>query len=90
MAQPPQFPDALTPGKEARSRRTPIELRPLARPTIARLQRLLAQPEREKDDWHIDPRGNCDCELCAELAVFLRARSRSGYSWSLAGSRRRD
>jgi hypothetical protein len=78
----------IVPEKETRSRRVPIELRPLADPTIAGLQRLLEQPEREEDDWRIDPPGNCDCELCTELAAFLRARSRSEYSWPLAKPRR--
>lgn len=49
----------------------------------------LAKGPRSASDWSIEPPARCGCELCRELAKFLRAKDRVELAWPLSKERRR-
>jgi hypothetical protein len=62
----------------------------LAADCAARLRARLARPQRASGDWSVElPAGNCTCELCDSLRVFLEDESRRTFQWPLAKERRR-
>jgi hypothetical protein len=62
----------------------------LAADCAARLRTRLARPQRASGDWSVElPAGNCTCELCDSLRVFLEDKSRRTFQWPLAKERRR-
>jgi hypothetical protein len=72
-----------------RSARTPASTRalglgPLYRHVVASLEIALTAPPRSRDDWSIEPSLRCNCELCKELAAFLRSPVRTVHKWPLA------
>jgi hypothetical protein len=54
-----------------------------------RLAARLALPQRERDDWAIEPPGDCACELCGVLSGFLCDPAARVFEWPLAEQRRR-
>jgi hypothetical protein len=60
----------------------------LAAHCSATLQASLARPPRAGDDWSIEPPKGCDCELCAQLRVFLEDPITTSFEWPLAKDRR--
>lgn len=73
--------------------RTPTEvqalgLQALVGHVVGALAAALAAPERDPNDWTIEPPTGCACELCQELAVFLRDREQRRCGWRLAKERR--
>ena len=80
--------------KRSRKDRTADATRSLGLGTLYRhivsvLETALHAPPRREDDWSIEPPRGCKCELCAELARFLRAPDRREHVWPLAKERRR-
>jgi hypothetical protein len=55
---------------------------------VAALAAALGSPARCPDDWSIAPPIGCTCELCRELASFLRDKQRTQHPWRLAKERR--
>lgn len=79
--------------RKIRDSRTPAEVKALGLQAVYRhvvdaLAAALAAPERSPDDWSIEPPIRCSCELCKELASFLRDRDRTRHAWRLAKERR--
>ena len=66
-----------------------LGLEPLYRHVVGSLERVLEAKPRSADDWSIEPPPGCACELCKELASFLRDRDRIQVAWPLAKERRR-
>ena len=66
-----------------------LGLEQLYRHVMRSLERILEAKPRSADDWSIEPPPGCKCELCKELAAFLRDRDRIQYDWPLAKERRR-
>ncbi|RJQ89316.1 2OG-Fe(II) oxygenase [Amycolatopsis panacis] len=60
----------------------------IARDCAQRLAAILAQPQREDDDWSIAWTG-CRCELCDMLGTFLGSRTQRTFEWPLAKDGRR-
>src|SRR5205807_8186276 len=60
----------------------------IARDCVRRLAAILAQPQREHDDWSIAWTG-CRCELCDTLGTFLGSRAQRIFEWPLAKDGRR-
>lgn len=60
----------------------------LADDARTRLERLLARPARERDDWSIVWTG-CGCADCQTFEEFLRDHERHDFTWPLAKPRRR-
>ena len=65
-----------------------LGLHAIHRAAVELLERTLAIPPRAPEDWSIDLRVPCRCELCAGLSAFLRDKSRVEYAWPLAQERR--
>jgi hypothetical protein len=55
----------------------------------AELARVLALPERGRDDWSIAPPRDCGCELCAEIDAFLADPARAALDCKIAAQSRR-
>jgi hypothetical protein len=86
--------DACALLETCRDGRTPAAVRALGleelyRRVVEALERTLTAPARESDDWSIELPLRCKCELCTELAAFLRDRNRVEHAWPLAEARRR-
>jgi hypothetical protein len=87
----------MTAGKlleEWQKGRTPASMKALGLGDLHRysregLARALAAPPRRPDDWSIEPPSRCKCDLCRELAAFLRAPDRIEHAWPLAQDKRR-
>jgi hypothetical protein len=47
------------------------------------LGRLLARPQRSRDDWSIPAPPGCTCALCTELATYLVDPHRTIFEWPL-------
>ena len=61
----------------------------LARHCARRIQARLAVPPRREDDWSIEPRGGCGCQVCDVLGGFLMDPDRWTFEWPLAKEGRR-
>jgi len=61
----------------------------LARHCAGRIQARLALPPRREDDWSVEPRGGCGCEVCDLLDGFLIDPERRTFEWALAKEGRR-
>ena len=61
----------------------------LARHVQQRLDARLALPLRDPQDWSIDARGGCACQLCAKLDAFLTNPEDRTLQWPLAQQGRR-
>lgn len=55
---------------------------------VRSLEEIVARPPRRADDWSIVPPRGCNCDLCAELAKFLRDPTRTEHAWPLGKDRR--
>jgi hypothetical protein len=66
-----------------------VGLDAVATHSAAALDARLARPERGNDDWSIELREGCDCELCDRLRAFLKAPTHTRLEWPLAKERRR-
>ena len=62
--------------------------RALRRQARERLERQLAVPVRDGDDWSIALTANCDCADCQVLNAFLTASTEREKVWPLAKPRR--
>jgi hypothetical protein len=75
--------ECLMPALRLAHARGATELEPLARDCAERLERIIARPLREEDDWSIEWTG-CGCGICDTLAAFLGSRSERTFDWPLA------
>ncbi|MFT4100740.1 MAG: hypothetical protein QM674_06830 [Burkholderiaceae bacterium] len=66
-----------------------LGLEPLRQHLARTLAARLARPARTDDDWSIDTRIRCTCELCMTLTDFLRSPRDKRLEWPLAEQRRR-
>ncbi|MBM4252030.1 MAG: 2OG-Fe(II) oxygenase [Deltaproteobacteria bacterium] len=55
---------------------------------IGQLEMAINTPVRNPDNWSIQPPKGCSCDLCKELASFLRASTRVRFEWPLSKERR--
>ena len=65
-----------------------LGLRPLYEHVVGLLEVAIKAPERHPDNWSIQTPKGCSCELCKELASFLRASARVKFEWPLSKERR--
>src|SRR4051794_34606653 len=80
--------ECLMPALRLADARRTAGLDAVARDCAERLGAIIAQPQRDEDDWSIAWTG-CGCGLCATLGTFLGSRSQRVFEWPLAKDGRR-
>ena len=75
--------ECLMPALRLADARRTAGLDAVARDCAERLGTIIAQPQRDEDDWSIAWTG-CGCGLCATLGAFLGSRSQRVFEWPLA------
>lgn len=80
--------ECLMPALRSVEERCAAGLDALARDCAQRLAAIIAQPQRDDDDWSIAWAG-CPCDQCDTLGTFLGSRSRRIFEWPLAKDGRR-
>ncbi len=65
-----------------------LRLQGLYEHALAALEKTANAAPRSADDWSIEARASCGCELCRELLSFLHDPARIQYAWPLSKERR--
>lgn len=63
-------------------------MRDLAGVTSELLEKRASAPQRAADDWSIELRAGCSCDLCEKLVAFLADPTERVLEWPIAQAKR--